>query len=80
MAAKPQVLPFRSQMTVLDVMILAKGLTKYAAGNRATLARRVNGQQVAIRVHLADLIKDGDISQNVEVRPGDTLIIPQTWF
>jgi polysaccharide biosynthesis/export protein len=79
-ATEPLAVPYRDGMTVLDVMILAKGLTKYAAGNRATLVRRVNGQQSSIKVHLADLIKDGDISQNIEVRPGDTLIIPQTWF
>ena len=67
-------------MTVLDVMIATRGLTKYAAGNSAVIVRRENGQQKTIKVRLSDLIKDGDISQNVEMQPGDTLIIPQTWF
>jgi polysaccharide export outer membrane protein len=70
-------------MTLLDVMIATKGLTKYAAGNRAEIIRREPGDKqatITIRVHLNDLIKDGDISQNVEMQPGDTLIIPQTWF
>jgi polysaccharide export outer membrane protein len=68
-------------MTLLDVMIATKGLTKYAAGNRAEIIRRdPDGGQTAIRVRLNDLIKDGDIGQNVEMQPGDTLIIPQTWF
>ena len=68
-------------MTLLDVMIATKGLTKYAAGNRAEIVRRdPDGKTTTIRVKLGDLIKDGDISQNIEMHPGDTLIIPQSWF
>ena len=79
-ATDPQAIPYRDGMTVLDVMIATKGLTRYAAGNRAVIVRRAGGKQETIHVRLADLIKDGDIAQNVEMRPGDTLIIPQTWF
>ncbi len=79
-ATDPQAIPFREHMTVLDVMIATKGLTKFAAGNSAVIVRTVAGRQTSIKVRLADLIKDGDISQNVDVLPGDTLIIPQTWF
>ncbi len=68
-------------MTLLDVMIATKGLTKYAAGNRAVIVRiDPDGKQQSIKVRLNDLIKDGDISQNIEMSPGDTLIIPQSWF
>jgi polysaccharide export outer membrane protein len=68
-------------MTLLDVMIATKGLTKYAAGNRAVIVRPdPDGKTETIHVHLSDLIKDGDISQNIEMSPGDTLIIPQSWF
>lgn len=80
-AAEPQAIPYRDHMTVLDVMIVTKGLTRFAAGNSAIIVRAVPGHgSTELRVHLADLIKDGDISQNVEMQPGDTLIIPQTWF
>jgi polysaccharide export outer membrane protein len=80
-ATDPAAIPYRDHMTLLDVMIATKGLTKYAAGNRAEIIRRdPDGGQTAIRVRLNDLIKDGDIGQNVEMQPGDTLIIPQTWF
>ncbi len=79
-AADPQAIPYRENMTVLDVMIATKGLTKFAAGNRAVILRRVGGKDVRIPVHLADLIKDGDIRQNVTMKPGDTLIIPQSYF
>ena len=79
-ATDPQAIPFRENMSLLDVMIATKGLTKFAAGNRAVIVRRAGGAEQRIRVHLSDLIKDGDISQNVMMRPGDTLIIPQSFF
>jgi len=78
-AAKPQAIPYRQNMTVLDVMILVGGLTDFAAGNRAVLVRgSEKGKQYNVR--LADLVRRGDISANVDVRPGDVLIIPQSWF
>jgi polysaccharide export outer membrane protein len=80
-ATEPAAIPYREHMTLLDVMIATKGLTKYAAGNRAEVIRRdADGRQVALRVRLSDLLKDGDIAQNIEMQPGDTLIIPQSWF
>jgi len=80
-ATEPEAIPYRDRMTLLDVMIATKGLTKFAAGNRAIVVRHVAPtEERIIRVRLADLIKDGDISQNIAMQPGDTLIIPQTWF
>jgi polysaccharide export outer membrane protein len=78
-AAKPQFLPYRQKMTVLDVMIAVGGLTDFAAGNRAVILRTAeNNKQYSVR--LKDLIKNGDVSANVEMRPGDILIIPQSAF
>lgn len=80
-ATDPVAIPYRDHMTLLDVMIATKGLTKFAAGNRAVIVRlEPGGKSESIRVRLSDLIKDGDISQNIEMSPGDTLIIPQSWF
>jgi polysaccharide export outer membrane protein len=80
-AADPQAIAYSQHMTVLDVMIRTKGLTRFAAGNSALIVRTMPGQaSTTLHVHLSDLIKNGDISQNVEMQPGDTLIIPQTWF
>jgi len=78
-AAKPQSLPYRQNMTMLDVMIQVGGLTDFAAGNRAVLVRGTEqGKQYSVR--LSDLVKRGDISANVDVKPGDVVIIPQSWF
>ncbi len=80
-ATDPKAIPYRNGMTLLDVMIDTKGLTKYAAGNRAIIVRRDSaGKEQEMHVHLDDLIKDGDMNQNVRMQPGDTLIIPQSWF
>ena len=79
-ATDPVAIPYRDQMTLLDVMIATKGLTRFAAGNRAVIIRRFTGKREVIPVRLSDLIKDGDIDQNVMMAPGDILLIPQTYF
>lgn len=78
-AAKPQFLPYKQKMTLLDVMIAVGGLTDFADGNAASILRASEGdKQYAVR--LKDLIKRGDMSANVEMKPGDILVIPQGWF
>jgi polysaccharide export outer membrane protein len=78
-AARPQFLAYKSKMTLLDLMIAVGGLTDFAAGNKATILRTSEGSK-QYSVRLQDLVKDGDISANVEIRPGDILIIPQSFF
>jgi len=78
-AQKPQALPFRQGMTLLDLMIAVGGLTDFADGNNATIMRTSEGgKQYSVR--LRDLVRRGDISANVDVKPGDILLIPQSWF
>jgi polysaccharide export outer membrane protein len=78
-AAKPQILAYRKNMTVLDVMIAVGGLTDFADGNAARIYRPADGGKI-YSVRLRDLVKRGDITANVEMKPGDILIIPQSWF
>jgi polysaccharide export outer membrane protein len=78
-ATKPQVLPYRKDMTVLDVMIAVGGLTDFADGNSAHIFRVADGGKL-YSVRLRDLVKRGDITANVGMLPGDILIIPQSWF
>lgn len=79
-ASQPRALPYREKMTLLDLMIAVGGLTDFASGNRSTITRIVDGKQKQIKVRIEDLIKDGDISANVDLFPGDILIIPESWF
>ena len=78
-ASKPQAIPYRQNMTLLDVMIQVGGITDFADGNAATLLRLSDGNKL-YNVRLKDLLKRGDISANVDVKPGDVLVIPETWF
>lgn len=78
-AAQPQSMPYRTGMTLLDVMINVGGLTQFAAGNRAKLVRHEDGQSKTYSVNIADLL-NGDIDDNVPVHPGDVVIIPRTYF
>lgn len=79
-AAKPQALPYRQGMSLMDVLIAVGGITDFAAGNRASIIRTVGGTQQKFKVRLHDLVRDGDISANTSMRPGDVLVIPESFF
>jgi polysaccharide biosynthesis/export protein len=79
-AAKPQALPYREQMTLMDVLIAVGGMTEFAAGNRSRVIRNIEGKQQQFSVRLDDLIRDGDITANVPMQQGDVLVIPESFF
>jgi polysaccharide export outer membrane protein len=78
--AQPLAMPYHVQLSLLDVMIATKGLTRFAAGNRAVILRQDPDGARTYNVRLDDLLKDGDFTQNVRMQPGDTLYVPQSWF
>jgi polysaccharide export outer membrane protein len=78
-AVRPQAVPYRQDMTLLDVMIQVGGMTDFADGNGAVLIRGAEGGK-QFRIRLKDLLKRGDISANVSMRPGDIVLVPQSWF
>ena len=77
-AQQPTALQYQTGMTVLDVMVAVGGLTEFAAGNRATLYRVVDGERTAYRIKLDDLLRRGRIGANVPVLPGDVILIPES--
>lgn len=79
-AAQPQSINYKKNMTLLDVMIIVGGLTEFADGNDAVLVRIEDGVQKQYSVYIDDLIKNGEIGANVDVLPGDIIVIPETWF
>ena len=79
-AANPQAMAYRDEMTLLDLVIAVGGLTEFAAGNRSTVVRYVDGDWQQFNVRIDDLINDADISANAYLLPGDILIIPESWF
>ena len=78
-AAKPQAISYKMNMTLLDLMIVVGGITDFADGNAATILRTSEGNK-QYNVRIKDLVKDGDASANVDMKPGDILIIPESWF
>lgn len=79
-ASSPRAVNYSEDMTLLDLMIQVGGVTEYANGDGAKLIRVVDGVQRQYSVLLDTLIKEGDISANVDILPGDILIIPEAWF
>lgn len=79
-AAKPQALPYRRDMSLMDVLIAVGGVTEFASGNSASIIRKVDGKLEKMPVRLNDLIKSGDMSANMSMRPGDVLVIPESFF
>jgi polysaccharide export outer membrane protein len=79
-AAQPASVPFRQRMTLLDLMIAVGGMTEFADGNGSVLVRSYNGEQRAYDLRLDDLLRDGDISANMVLMPGDIVIIAESWF
>ncbi len=77
---KPAAVPYREGMTVLDAVLAVGGLSNFAAGNRAHVVRMQDGKEVQIRVKLDALMNNGDMSQNLKLRPSDVLVVPESRF
>jgi polysaccharide export outer membrane protein len=76
----PQAVPYREGMTVLDAVLAVGGLGEFAAGNRGKIVRVVGGQQQEIKVRIGDLVNKGDVTQNLPLKPGDVLVVPESRF
>lgn len=76
---RPQAISYRYGLKLLDVVVAVGGLSEFAAGNRADVVRTVGGEQVKCRVNIDDLLK-GEITQNINMYPGDMLVVPETRF
>ncbi len=76
----PQSLPYREGMRVLDAILASGGLTEFAAGNRGKIVRKVDGKDTELRVKVDDLVNKGAMGQNLELKPGDVIVVPQSFF
>jgi len=76
----PQAIAYRQGMSVLDAVLAVGGLSEYAAGNRARIVRMVDGKETDIPLRLNALVNGGDMSQNVLLKPGDVLVVPESRF
>ncbi len=76
----PQSIPYRDDIRILDVVVAVGGLDDFAAGNRSQVVRTINDETTECRIRLNDLMRDGDMSQNIFMYPGDVLIVPESRF
>ncbi len=79
-ATKPKALSYRQGMSLMDVLISVGGVTEFASGNKASIIRDLDGRRVRVPVRLDDLLKEGDITADMPMRPGDVLVIPESFF
>ena len=79
-ATNPSAVNYTEHMTLLDLMIAVGGLTEFADGNNAKLVRVENNNKTTYSLNIDDLIRDGDITKNIDILPGDVIIIPEAWF
>lgn len=79
-AAQPRSIPYRQNLTLLDVLIEVGGLTELAAGRRAKVIRRNGTERIEINVRPDILLDKGDLDANIDMMPGDVLIIPEARF
>ncbi len=71
---------YREGMTVLDAVLGVGGLANFAAGNRAHIVRVENGKEIQIAVKLDALVNKGDMRQNLPLKPGDVIVVPESRF
>ena len=76
----PAAVPYHEGMTVMDAILAVGGLSQFASGNRSKIVRMENGHETTIKVKVADLVNNGDVSQNLPLKPGDLLVVPQSMF
>lgn len=76
----PQSIPYREGMRVLDAILAAGGLTEFAAGNRGKIVRSVDGKDTEMRIRIEDLVNRGAMKHNLELLPGDVVVVPQSFF
>ena len=76
----PMSLPHRPGMTVLDAVLEAGGPNEFAAPNRTRLHRKGATKVEVIPVRLGDILNNGRLQSNVDVRPGDVITVPESLF
>jgi polysaccharide biosynthesis/export protein len=74
--AKPNEYPLQKNMTVVQAISLAGGLTEWADSSDVKLIRKMKGVQKTFRVNYDAIVSGKDLSQNVLLEPDDTIFVP----
>ncbi|WP_305046476.1 polysaccharide biosynthesis/export family protein [Geoalkalibacter sp.] len=77
---KPQYIFYREGIRILDAILESGGFTKFARENRVMVLRKDGNNMQEIRVNAKDLMSQGDLKQNIELRRGDLVIVSEGIF
>ena len=76
----PRSIEYREGMTVIEAILECGGFTKFAKQNNTLVLRKEADRETTIEVKAKDLINDGDLKQNVKLKPGDYIIVNEGMF
>jgi polysaccharide export outer membrane protein len=73
---KPGPYALMAPMTVMQLLVVAGGLRDYAHSEKISIMRTENGKPVSLRFNYKEFVKNKNLKQNIELKPGDTIIVP----
>ena len=76
----PTAIVYREGLKIMEAILAAGGFTEFANKNDTVIFRRDGEKEISISVRLKDLIKDGDLKQNLMLTPGDYIIVEEGMF
>jgi len=77
---EPKFVVYRQGLRILDAIFECGGFSKYAKQSAVLILRNVDGKDQRIKINIADLVKDGDLAQNIELRRGDYVMVQEGIF
>lgn len=73
---KPGTFTLAGPMTVLQLIAMAGGLKEYADKSKIVILRSENGKSTGFQFNYKQVVEQKKMSQNIELKPGDTVIVP----
>jgi polysaccharide export outer membrane protein len=76
----PRIVTIKGKLTLIDAITEAGGFTRDAVRKSVMVVRGELGSQTGIRVNAKELLKEGDLSQNIDLEAGDIVFVPKTFI
>lgn len=77
---KPTAIVYREGLKVMEAILAAGGFSEFADKNDTLIFRKDGEKEISISAKLKDLINDGDLKQNVTLKPGDYIVVDEGLF
>ncbi len=74
--ARPGSYPLVAPTTVLQLIAMAGGVLEYADAKNISIMRTEQGRPLSFRFNYSDVAKRKNLRQNIELKPGDTIVVP----